>query len=130
MNMTRAAARISGQVQGVNFRYFTYRTALTNGVTGWVRNLPDGTVETLLKPENKEKLQSVLTYHVVPGKVMASDVAGLSSAKTVQGQAVKVTAKDGAVMIDDAKVVKTDIVCSNGVIHVIDKVILPQDLEM
>lgn len=92
--------------------------------------LPEGTVETLLKPENKEKLQAVLTYHVVSGKVMASDVVKLSSAKTVQGQEVNVTVKDGAVMIDDAKVVKTDIVCSNGVIHVIDAVILPQDLEM
>ncbi len=69
---------------------------------------------------------AVLTYHVVPGLVMAKDVAGQKSAKTVNGQSVTVTTKDGAVLIDNATVVKTDIACSNGVIHVIDTVILPK----
>ncbi|MBX3444676.1 MAG: fasciclin domain-containing protein [Planctomyces sp.] len=90
------------------------------------KKLPKGTLEDLLKPENKKKLQAVLTYHVVPGKVMAADVVKVDSAKTVQGQSVKINAKDG-VKIDNAKVVKTDIVCSNGVIHVIDTVILPKE---
>ncbi len=88
--------------------------------------LPKGTVEELLKPENKEKLTSVLTYHVVAGSIMAKDVVGLKSAKTVNGKSLSVLVKDGAVRIDGANVVKTDIVCSNGVIHVIDSVVLPQ----
>jgi uncharacterized surface protein with fasciclin (FAS1) repeats len=88
--------------------------------------LPEGTVENLLKPENKKKLTAVLTYHVVPGKVMAADVVKLSKAKTVQGSEVKIKVKDGKVMVDKAKVVKTDIASKNGVIHVIDSVILPK----
>jgi len=88
--------------------------------------LPEGTVETLLKPENKEKLVGILTYHVVPGKVMAADVVKLSEAKTVQGKAAKITVDGGTVKVDNATVVKTDIPCSNGVIHVIDAVILPE----
>ncbi len=88
--------------------------------------LPKGTVEDLLKPENKEKLVAILTYHVVPGKVMAADVVKLKEAKTVQGDKVKVTVKDDEVMIDKAKVVKTDVECSNGVVHVIDSVLLPK----
>lgn len=88
--------------------------------------LPAGTVENLLKPENKAKLQSVLTYHVVPGKVMAADVVRLESAKTVNGQPVKITTA-GGVKVDAANVVTTDIECSNGVIHVIDSVILPRE---
>jgi len=87
--------------------------------------LPEGTVETLLKPENKDKLIAVLTYHVVPGKVMAADVVKLKNAKTVQGGEVDIVVADGKVKVDDANVVKTDIECSNGVIHVIDAVILP-----
>ncbi|TVS09867.1 MAG: fasciclin domain-containing protein [Planctomycetaceae bacterium] len=87
--------------------------------------LPEGTVATLLKPENKEKLIAVLTYHVVPGKVMAADVVKLSKAKTVQGKEVTITVADGGVKVDKANVIKTDIVTSNGVIHVIDAVILP-----
>jgi len=87
--------------------------------------LPEGTVESLLKPENKEKLVAILTYHVVSGKVMAADVVKLSEAKTVQGSTVDIKVVDGSVMVDKAKVIKTDIGCSNGVIHVIDKVILP-----
>lgn len=87
--------------------------------------LPDGTVEMLLKPENKDKLISVLTYHVVPGKVMAADVVKLNGATTVNGTDVAISVVDGNVHIDNATVVKTDIGASNGVIHVIDAVILP-----
>jgi len=85
--------------------------------------LPAGTVEGLLK--DKKKLTAVLTYHVVPGKVMATDVVKLKSAKTVQGQKITIDTKDG-VKVDGAKVVKTDIKCTNGVIHIIDSVILPK----
>ncbi len=88
--------------------------------------LPAGTVEDLLKPENHDKLVAILTYHVVPGKVMAKDVVKLHEAKTVNGKDVKIMAEGGKVMVDNADVTKTDIVCSNGVIHVIDAVILPQ----
>ena len=88
--------------------------------------LPKGTVETLLKPENKEKLISVLTYHVVAGNVMAKDVVKLTEAKTVQGTTVDIKVEDGTVMIDGAKVIKTDIKCKNGVVHVIDSVIMPE----
>ncbi len=88
--------------------------------------LPEGTVESLLKPENKKKLVAVLTYHVVPGKLMAKDVVKLTEAKTVQGSSVKIAVKEGKVSVDGANVVKTDIETSNGVIHVIDAVILPQ----
>ena len=88
--------------------------------------LPAGTVDDLLKPENKEKLVAILTYHVVPGKVSANDVMKLHEAKTVNGKDVKIMADGGKVMVDNANVVKTDIACSNGVIHVIDSVILPQ----
>lgn len=88
--------------------------------------LPAGTVESLLKPENKEKLVSILTYHVVPGAVSSGQVVKMNAAKTVQGQSAKISANGGSVMIDGAKVVKTDILASNGVIHVIDSVILPR----
>ncbi len=88
--------------------------------------LPAGTVENLLKPENKDQLVAILTYHVVPGKVKAADVVKLDSAKTVQGQEVAIEVADGGVKIDGANVVKTDIVTANGVIHVIDSVILPE----
>ncbi len=88
--------------------------------------LPQGTLEDLLKPENQAKLQSILTYHVVPGKVMAEDVAGISMAKTANGQSFKISIKNGSVYVDNAKVLKTDIKCSNGVIHVIDKVLFPK----
>ena len=89
------------------------------------KKLPEGTVESLLKPENNDKLVAVLTYHVVPGKVMAADVVKLKNAKTVQGGEVDIVVADGKVKVDNANVVKTDIECSNGVIHVIDAVILP-----
>ena len=89
--------------------------------------LPKGTVETLLKPENKDKLVAVLTYHVVAGKVMAADVVKLEKAKTVQGQEVKIAANSEGVKVNESKVVKTDIETKNGVIHVIDTVLLPKD---
>jgi uncharacterized surface protein with fasciclin (FAS1) repeats len=88
--------------------------------------LPAGTVESLLKPENKDKLTSILTYHVVPGAVKAEQVAGMSSAKTVNGESVTITSHDNKVMVDQAKVVKADIVASNGVIHVVDTVLMPK----
>jgi uncharacterized surface protein with fasciclin (FAS1) repeats len=87
--------------------------------------LPAGTVENLLKPENKDQLVAILTYHVVPGKVMAADVVKVDQAKTVNGQMIKVKTGGDGVMINDAKVTATDIATSNGVIHVIDSVILP-----
>lgn len=89
--------------------------------------LPKGTVEDLLKPENKAKLISILTCHVVAGKVMSTDVVKIESAKTVQGQDLAVKVVDGKVMIDNAQVVSVDVVASNGVIHVIDTVLLPKE---
>ena len=88
--------------------------------------LPAGTLDELLKPENKAKLAAILTYHVVPGKVPASQVVNLKSAKTVNGQSVTITTEGDTVRVNDAEVVKTDILCSNGVIHVIDSVLLPK----
>ena len=90
--------------------------------------LPAGTLETLLKPENKQKLQRILTYHVVAGKVAAAEVTKMKSAKTVSGDTITIHAADGAVRVDDARVVKADVMASNGVIHVIDTVILPKGL--
>jgi uncharacterized surface protein with fasciclin (FAS1) repeats len=88
--------------------------------------LPEGTVEDLLKPENKEKLVAILTYHVISGKVMAGDVAGKKlNVATLQGGELAVDAMSGGVMINDATVTAADIEASNGVIHVIDRVILP-----
>jgi len=89
--------------------------------------LPKGTLEMLLKPENKAKLAAILTYHVVPGSVKAADVVKLKNAATVQGQRVDIKVDAGKVMVDGANVVATDVACSNGVIHVIDTVILPVD---
>lgn len=88
--------------------------------------LPEGTVENLLKPENREQLVSILTYHVVAGKVYAADVVKLTSATTVNGSDVSIKVADGGVSIDNANVIMTDIKASNGVIHVIDTVILPE----
>ncbi|MBC8002875.1 MAG: fasciclin domain-containing protein [Opitutaceae bacterium] len=87
--------------------------------------LPAGTLETLLKPENKDKLVAILTYHVVPGKVMAADVKTMM-AKTVNGQELSIKVGDGGVTVNNAKVIKTDVAASNGVIHVIDTVVLPK----
>lgn len=88
--------------------------------------LPEGTVESLLKPENKDKLVAVLTYHVLSGKVMAADVVTLEKATTVQGQDITIKTMNNKVMVDNANVVVTDVEASNGVIHVIDHVILPK----
>ena len=88
--------------------------------------LPKGTLEDLLKPENKKKLASILTHHVVAKHVMAADLEKLKEVKTVQGSEVKITVKDGKVKVNDANVTKTDIMCKNGVIHVIDAVMLPK----
>ena len=87
--------------------------------------LPAGTLDNLLKPENKAMLRRVLTYHVVPGKVMAADVVKVSSAAAVSGDTLFIKVSGGTVMVDKARVVKTDIAASNGVIHVIDTVLLP-----
>ncbi len=87
--------------------------------------LPAGTVESLLKPENKEKLVAILTYHVVAGKVMAADVKTME-VKTVNGKELDIKVKDGTVTVNNAKVIKTDVAASNGVIHVIDTVLLPK----
>ena len=87
--------------------------------------LPAGTVETLLMPENKAKLQSILKYHVVAGKVMAKDVMKLNSANTVEGSSVSIKTMGGGVMVNNAHVTKADIKASNGVIHAIDTVLMP-----
>jgi len=88
--------------------------------------LPAGTVDELLKPENKQKLIAILTYHVVAGKVTAAQAMKLNSAKTVNGQSLAISTDGGTVKINDATVTKADIMCSNGVIHVIDTVLMPQ----
>jgi len=88
--------------------------------------LPAGTLESLLKPENKARLSAILTYHVVPGKVMAAQAATVPSAKTANGASLTIHAMGGKVMVDNANVLETDIECTNGVIHVIDTVVLPK----
>jgi len=88
--------------------------------------LPEGTVASLLQPENVEQLKAVLTYHVVPGAVMAAQVVGLTEATTVNGQSIDIKVDGSMVMVDGAHVVQTDIKATNGVIHVIDSVILPE----
>lgn len=87
--------------------------------------LPAGTLESLLKPENKDQLVKILTYHVVPGKVMSTDLKDGMKAKTVQGGEVKIGVSKEGVTVNEAKVIKADVGASNGVVHVIDKVILP-----
>ncbi len=88
--------------------------------------LPAGTLEDLLKPENKARLAGILTYHVVAGKVVAADVVKMKSAKTVNGESLSIKVQKKVVRVDDARVIKADIVCSNGVIHIIDTVVLPK----
>ena len=88
-------------------------------------NLPPGALEVLLKPENKDQLRSLLTYHVVPGRVSASDVVKLTSAKTVNGEELRISVLKGVVRLNDSRVTKTDIAASNGLIHVVDRVIVP-----
>lgn len=89
--------------------------------------LPDGTVETLLMPENRDQLTAILTYHVVPGSVMAADVVTLDEAETVNGEMLTISTSGDSVMVNDATVTATDIAASNGVIHVVDSVILPPE---
>jgi uncharacterized surface protein with fasciclin (FAS1) repeats len=89
--------------------------------------LPAGTVESLLKEENKDQLTAILTYHVVPGKVMSQDVAGIDEAQTVNGKMVDIEVDGSAVKVNDATVTAADIAASNGVIHVVDTVILPPE---
>jgi transforming growth factor-beta-induced protein len=89
--------------------------------------LPKGTVESLLLPENKDKLVAILTYHVAAGSYPAAKVVKTDSLKTLQGQAITVKVSDAGVMVDKAKVIATDVMCTNGVIHIIDSVILPKD---
>lgn len=117
-----AAVKAAGLVETLNgkgpFTIFAPNNAA-------FEKLPKGTVEDLLKPENKAKLTAVLTYHVVAGKVMAADVK-TGKVKTVQGGELDVKVADGTVTVDGAKVIKTDIVGTNGVIHVIDTVVLPK----
>jgi uncharacterized surface protein with fasciclin (FAS1) repeats len=91
-------------------------------------NLPDGTLESLLQEGNKQKLQSILTYHVVSGKIMSSDLQDGQMVETVQGNQIKVSLGDGA-MINNANVVKADVEADNGVVHIIDAVIMPSDNE-
>ena len=85
-------------------------------------------MENLLRPENKEKLQAILTYHVLAGRFMAADVLSMNSAKTVNGQSFMISTHQGKAMVDSAQIIKTDIETSNGIIHVIDTVILPKDM--
>ncbi len=92
--------------------------------------LPKGTLDDLLKPENKARLSAILTYHVVSGDVPAAKALKLTNAKTLNGQQIDLVVKDGGLTVDGAKVVKTDIECSNGVIHVLDSVILPSDKDI
>jgi len=87
--------------------------------------LPDGTLESLLKPENKETLKAILLYHVIDGEVMSDKVATMDKAPTLQGSMVDINASDEGVMVNDAKVVKADVQAGNGVIHVIDTVLIP-----
>ncbi len=89
--------------------------------------LPEGTVESLLKPENKDQLTAILTYHVVSGKVKAADVVKLDSAKTVEGRSISISASAAGVKVDAANVIMTDIAASNGVVHVIDSVLIPAE---
>ena len=92
-----------------------------------VAKLPAATLNDLLKPENKAKLQRILTYHVVPGRVTSAEVVKLTSAKAASGDSLTIKTSGGTVMIDKARVVKADVGASNGVIHVIDTVMLPGD---
>jgi len=92
--------------------------------------LPEGTLEELLKPENKNRLVEILTYHVIPGKVTAAEVAKLSAAETLNGQRVDFKTSQGKVTVDDAQVIATDIGCSNGIVHVIDQVLIPNSKDL
>ncbi len=117
-----AAVKAAGLVDTLNSKGPFTVFAPTNAAFA---RLPAGTVENLLKPENKEKLVAILTYHVVSGKVTADQVVKLTSAATVNGQSVTIKAASNGVLVNEAKVSATDIMASNGVIHVIDTVLIP-----
>jgi uncharacterized surface protein with fasciclin (FAS1) repeats len=117
-----AAVKAAGLVDTLNSKGPFTVFAPTNAAFA---KLPAGTVESLLKPENKDKLVAILTYHVVAGKVKAADVVKLKSATTVNGKAATINVAMGGVKIDNANVTATDIKASNGVIHVIDSVLIP-----
>jgi uncharacterized surface protein with fasciclin (FAS1) repeats len=117
-----AAVKAAGLVDTLNSKGPFTVFAPTNAAFA---KLPAGTVESLLKPENKDKLVAILTYHVVAGKVKAAEVVKLKSATTVNGKAVSIAAGHHGVKINDANVTATDIKASNGVIHVIDSVLIP-----
>ncbi|TWU56493.1 Immunogenic protein MPT70 precursor [Rubripirellula tenax] len=123
-NTLVAAAKAAGLVEALSGEGPLTVFAPTDAA---FEKLPKGTVESLLKPENKDKLVAILKYHVVSGSVPAAKVLQLDSAKTLQGTDVTITQEGGAVMVNNAKVVKTDIECSNGLIHVIDAVLLPKE---
>ena len=89
-------------------------------------NLPPGTLEVLLKPENKEQLRAILTYHVVPGRVTAADIRKTTSAKTVNGQELRVSFLKGVAWVNDSRITRADVAASNGLIHVVDKLVLPK----
>lgn len=88
--------------------------------------LPKGALESLLRPENREKLKAILTYHVLPGNITAAQVAQMKAAETVNGQSLAIVKHTDHVMVNEAKITKTDIACGNGVIHVIDTVLMPK----
>jgi uncharacterized surface protein with fasciclin (FAS1) repeats len=119
-----AAIKAAGLVEALKGKGPLTVFAPTNAA---FEKLPAGVLQDLLKPENKQKLQSILTYHVVGAKALAADVVKMTSAKTLNGQTVKILVSGGKVKVNDANVVKTDIMASNGVIHVIDTVILPKN---
>ncbi len=118
-----AAVQAAGLVETLSSKGSFTVFAPTNAA---FEKLPAGTVETLLKPENKGMLTSILTYHVVPGTLKAAKVVKRTSIKTAQGGILRIVVKDGKVMVNNAQVVATDIVASNGVIHVIDAVLIPK----
>ncbi|HWS40938.1 MAG TPA: fasciclin domain-containing protein [Arenimonas sp.] len=117
-----AAVKAAGLVDTLNSKGPFTVFAPTNAAFA---KLPAGTVESLLKPENKEKLTAILTFHVVAGKVTAAEVVKLNTANTVNGKAVAIAVGESGVMVNDAKVTATDIMASNGVIHVIDTILIP-----
>lgn len=123
-----AAVKAAGLVEALKAKGPYTVFAPTDAAFAKLEKAKPGTLKSLLMPENKEKLQKILTYHVVSGKVMASDVVKLKNGtkvKTLNGASITVGNKEG-VKVDSANVIKTDIACSNGVIHVIDSVILPK----
>ncbi len=117
-----AAVKDAGLVDALNYEVPFTVFAPTNAA---FERLPKGTVEFLLQPENKDTLVQILTFHVVPGRVTAAEVVKISSAPTLEGQRLQISAKDGVVKVDGATVSKTDINCTNGIVHQIDRVLLP-----